>query len=129
MKKYGILLFGLAESAIGTATLAAIIAEILSRGVSSKPANVLVFVVISSCISLSLGIGILLRRRYARKFLIFFAGWVILSKILITMEIMTLCCALETQVPPNLKNAVSAVYHGLVMFFFHHPAVKKEFER
>lgn len=127
-QKSGILLFGLAELTLGITTLCSIFFEIATRGASSKPANVLVFVVASSAISSALGAGVILRRRYARKLLVFFAGWVILSKILIMMDILALCCELETTISPNIKNAVSIVYHAAVMLYFHHPLIKAEFE-
>lgn len=126
--KIGILFFGLTELTLGTTTLCSIFFEIARRGASSKPVNVLTFVVASSAISAALGAGVILRQRYARKLLIFFAGWVILSKLLIAMGILTLCCALETTVSPNVKNAVSIVYHAAVMLYFHHPLIKAEFE-
>ncbi|HQP91835.1 MAG TPA: hypothetical protein PLU24_04095 [Candidatus Omnitrophota bacterium] len=128
MPKQGIFIFGIAEIAIGITTLLSIFFGFLTQGYS-KPANVLAFVIISSLISAGLGAGVLLRLKYARKLLIFFSGWVILSKILIFMRIIILCCALETMIPEGLKNYVSILYHLIVIFYFHHPSIKAEFEK
>jgi uncharacterized protein YybS (DUF2232 family) len=125
--KQGILLFGLIEIGIGTVTLAAIGRNLLA-GVLPKPPNVLAFVVISSLISICLGAGILCRRPYARKFLIFFAGWVILSKILIFAGIIVLCCEMETTMAPDIKNIISILYHIAVITYFHSRSIKAEFK-
>lgn len=125
--KKGILFFGLIETAIGTITLASLLQSAIT-GALAKPPNVLVFVLISSLISMSLGIGVILRWRYFRKLLMFFAGWVILSKILVFGGIIVLCCGLETSIPFPVKNIVSILYHLIVIFYFHRPAVKMEFK-
>lgn len=126
--KNGILLFGLTEIAIGAITLAATLQNLFT-GAAVKPLNVDIFVITSCLVSISLGAGVLLRFSYARKFLIFFAGWIILSKILIFAKILILCCSLETVVPSHLKNMTSIIYHALVIFYFHHPTIKAEFKR
>jgi len=128
MQKKGILFFGSTEILIGSVTLAAN-ALCLTMHTCVKPLNVLLFVVTSSVISVSLGAGVLLRRKYARKFLIFFAGWIILSKVLIFAKILFLCCELETTLPTSLKNIVSIAYHIAVILYFHQPVIKAEFER
>jgi len=82
---------------------------------SVKPVNVLVFVVVSSLLSVSLGAGVLMRRRYARKLLMFFAGWIVLSKILTFGGIITLNGSLETTMPAGLKNII---FHWKDYFIF-----------
>jgi hypothetical protein len=126
--KPGVLFFGLTEIAIGSATLASIYDAYLVSGIT-KPFNVLVFVVVSSLISVTLGIGIIKKNRLARKLLLFFAGWVILSKILILGNIISLCCALETSTPAYVKNAVSICYHLVLILYLRRPLIKKEFLR
>lgn len=121
-----IFIFGTTEITIGATTLIAILSGVIAN-TSQKPLNVLIFVIISSIISASLGAGLLLRWHYARKLLIFFAGWVILSKILIFAKIIFLCCDLETTLAPDLKNIVSILYHSILIFCLHQPCVKKEF--
>jgi len=126
--KQGIFLFGLIEIGIGTITLAAIGRNILT-GFLPKPPHVLAFVVISSLISICLGGGILFKWPYARKLLIFFAGWVILSKILIFAGIIVLCCELETTITPDIKNIISILYHAVIIAYFHSQPIKREFKQ
>ncbi len=128
MFKKGIVFFGLTEIGLGGATLIATAMSLL-LGLCAKPLNILVFVAVSGLISLSLGIGVLLRNEYARKLLLFFAGWVILSKVLIFAKIMILSCELETTILSHLKNIASIIYHLLVILYFHNQLIKKEFKR
>lgn len=126
MFKKTIPFFGFTEIAIGVTALTATVYSAATK-TSQKPANILIFVIMSGIISTGLGTGLLLRWHYARKLLIFFAGWVILSKILIFSDIISLCCDLETTFSPALKNMVSILYHALLIFCLHQPSVKKEF--
>jgi hypothetical protein len=126
--KPGILFFGLTEIFIGSVTLASILDAYITRG-ATKPLNVLFFVILSSLISIALGIGILKKFRLARKLLVFFAGWVILSKILILGNILSLCCALETTFPAFEKNMCSIIYHLALIITLRRPAIKKELTR
>ena len=126
--KQATFLFGLIEISIGTITLAVIIQNLVV-GILTKPLNVLIFVIASSVLSISLGAGIILRWKYARKLLLFFAGWIILSKILIFSGIIILNGALETTVPPHVKNIISILYHLAIILYFHQPAIKTEFEQ
>ena len=125
--KQGIFLIGLTEIVIGTITLASLVKPLFS-GFLPKPLNVFLFVLVSSLISVTLGIGMLLRWHYARKLLLFFAGWVLLSKILVYSGIIVLCCALETTIAPDVKNAASIVYHLCVILYLHQATLKKEFQ-
>jgi hypothetical protein len=126
-QKKGILFFGLTEISIGTVTLMATGISLLKH-FSTKPLNILVFVIVSSLISVSLGIGIILRSHYARKLLMFFAGWIILSKFLVLTNIISISGALETTLPLSLKNIISIIYHLMIILYFHHPVIKKEYQ-
>lgn len=125
-RKY-IIFFGSTEIAIGMITLGAIASSIITHS-STKSLNVLIFVIISGLISTSLGIGVILRSHYFRKLIMFFAGWIILSKILVFGGIITLNGQLETFIPTGLKNIISMIYHTSIIFYFHHPMIKKEYE-
>jgi uncharacterized protein YybS (DUF2232 family) len=127
-KRKGVLFFAASEIIIGGLTLAATSFSLL-LGISSKPSNVLVFVITSSFISLFLGVGILLRLKYARKFLLFFSGWVILSKVFLFMGLITLNGAMETAIAPSIKNIISIAYHSLLIVYFLRPSVRSEFTR
>lgn len=126
--KQNILLIGLIEIVIGSVTLASLLKPLIEDGLLPKPPNVMVFVIVSSLISISLGMGLIFRWHYARKLLMFFAGWVILSKMLVFSEIISLCCALETKIAPDIKNGISIAYHAFIILYLHKPAVKKEFD-
>lgn len=108
-------------------TFGAVIASLITHS-SAKSPNVLIFVIISSLLSASLGIGIILRSHYFRKLIMFFAGWIILSKVLIFGGIITLNGQLETSIPIGIKNFISIIYHALIIAYFHHPLIKKEYE-
>lgn len=122
----GIVIFGLIEIAIGLVTLTAVISSLI-LGKSTKPLSVLVFVITASGISLGLGIGILRRNLTSYHFLLFFSSIIILSKILILTKIITLSGELETSISADIKSLVSICYHSLLIFYFVHSAVKKEF--
>ena len=124
--KTGVTLIGTIEIAVGSITLIANLQGLLT-GTLPKPPNVLTFVITSSLISVFLGTGLLLRWHEARKLLMFFAGWVILSKILIFGGIIVLCCELETAVSADAKNMISIFYHLFVIYYCHTRTVKKEF--
>lgn len=127
-KRKGVLFFALTEVIIGSLTLTTTSLSLL-LGFSSKPSNVITFVITSSFISLFLGIGLLLRLTYARKLLLFFSGWVILSKIFLFMGLITLNGAMETTIAPHIKNIISIVYHGSLIVYFLRPSVRSEFTR
>lgn len=123
---YGEIVFGLIEVIFGLATLIAVLSSLIA-GVSSKPPEVLIFILVTSVLSLSLGIGILRYNRTSCYLLLYFSTVVILSKILIFAKIIVLSGALETSMPPQIKNSISIVYHGLLLFYFTRPPLKKRF--
>jgi len=125
-KNYGIIIFGLIEISIGLVTLVGVIISLI-LGKSTKPPEVLIFVLTTASISLSLGIGILRRSLSSYHLLLFFATVIIISKILIFAKIITLSGALETNVPSSVKNIASIIYHGLLIFYFVQPSARKEF--
>lgn len=124
--KIWIFIFGLIEIAIGSTTLIALALSLI-LGKSTKPAGVLMFVILASVMSLSLGIGILRRSLFCRSLLLYFATVVILSKILIFARVITLNGALETSIPAGVKNAISIIYHCLLIWYFSRESTRKEF--
>ena len=125
-KLKGIQIFAFIELSIGGLTLASnLIALILHT--SRKPFNVLLFVILASLISILIGTGLLHRKRLSLTLLLYFAFSIILSKILIAANIISLSGALETGVPAPVKNALSLIYHSLVIWYFNQKQVKSEF--
>lgn len=125
-KDTAILIFGLIEIAIGAITLIAVMTSLILT-ISTKPLNILLFVITTSLISLGLGLGIIKRNIQAYRMLLFFASVVILSKILIFTKIIALNGALETSIPASVKNIISLIYHILILLYFNLRIVKKEF--
>ena len=127
-RNYAIVIFGFIEIGIGLITLVAVITSFI-LGKSIKPLEVLIFVLTTSILSLSLGIGILRHNLVSYRLLLFFAAVIILSKILIFAKLITLAGALETHLYPGAKNTISIIYHSLLIWYFIHPAVKKQFTK
>jgi len=125
---WGLIAFGLIEISIGLVTLMVVITSLI-LGKSTKPLEVLIFVLTTSILSLSLGIGILKHNLVSYHLLLFFATVIILSKILIFAKIITLAGALETHLYPGTKNIISIIYHSLLIGYFIHPSVKKQFTK
>ena len=122
----GIVIFGLIEISTGLITLIAVIISLI-LGKSIKPLEVLIFVLITSIISLSLGIGILRYNLASYHLSLFFATVIILSKVLIFARIISLSGALETNISPTAKNIISIIYHSLLIWYFVRPSVRKQF--
>ena len=121
----GIPTIGLVEISIGLVTLLSI--PFFARLGHTKPSGELFFVVTSSLLSFLMGAGILLRLNGARKWLVFFSGWIIISKLLIFLGVLRLVSEVPASLPIQLKNIVSLFYHGLLIVYLRHPLVQKEF--
>jgi len=121
----GIPLFGLVEIAIGLVTLLFI--PFYARLGHVKPPGELFFVLASSLFSFVLGAGILFRFNPARRLLIFFSGWVIVTKVLIFLGVMTFVSEVPVTIPIQIKNVISVLYHTVLMLFLRHPLIEKEF--
>ncbi len=125
-QNYGVFIFGLIEICIGVVTLVALIESSLFRQ-SAKPPEVFIFVLVTSLISLSLGIGILRYNLNCYHLLLYFATLIIFSKLLIFAKIISLSGALETSVPSGIKNTVSVIYHALLLLYFNSAGVRERF--
>jgi len=126
LRNAGIIFFGLTEVIIGSFTLIAVIVSLL-LGKSAKPPEVFIFVLTTAVISLILGIGILKRNLTSYHLLLFLSVIIILSKILIFAKIIFLSGALETSMPPSVKNIISIVYHSLLIWYFSRSYIRRQF--
>lgn len=125
--KLGVIVFSLIEILIGSVTLIAVILNLI-QGKSTKPLEVLIFVLATSIVSMILGLGILLRRNLTcYHLLLYFSSIIIFSKILIFAKIISLSGALETTLPLSLKNTISILYHLLLIFYFTRQPIREEF--
>lgn len=114
------------EMAIGLTTFIGTIGAVLI-GASQKPINILVFVLVSSVISTMIGFGLLYRHNQARRALLFFAGFVVLTKILALMGIIKFNGEILTMPPTDIKNIISFIYHASVILFLEQKTSKALF--
>lgn len=128
MVKKLINLFAAIEIFIGGLTLISVVTTLILRN-STKPPNVLIFVIITSLISFLLGLGLLIRNPQAYYIILYFAITIIIVKILVFSKIIILNGALETSIPAHFKNIVSLIYHGSIIWFFSLRKVRLEFQR
>jgi hypothetical protein len=123
----GIIVFGIIEICIGMFMFCDTFLYMLA-GKPSRPPEVVVFILTTSFISACLGIGVLRYHIHSYHMLLFFSSVIILSKVLIFGNIISLNNALETQLPFTLRNFISIIYHGILIVYFIDPAVKKRFK-
>lgn len=124
--RIGISIVAIIEVLIGSITIAAVIISLL-QSKSSKPPEVLAFVLTTAAISTMLGFGILKKDIHSYHLLLYFASVIILSKILIFAGVITLNGALETAMPSYLKNIISILYHSLLILYLTRKHVKEHF--
>ena len=120
MTKIFVFLIGVIEILIGVFTLfgVAIVQIADVQGIEPKPLNVYLFVVVAAAVSFVLGVGVIAKREWAGKVLIFFSGYIILTKLLKYLGLLTFSGDILTVIPPRGKDAVSILYHLFVMAFF-----------
>jgi hypothetical protein len=123
-----IVLFSAIEIFIGLFTLLVVSFSII-LDFNTKPLNILIFVYVTSILSFFLGIGILRLNKQAYELLIFLCIVIILSKVLIFLNIIRLNGALETTFPPNIKNAISVIYHSLFLLYLKSKTTKSLFKK
>ena len=119
-------MFALIEILVGSITLIAVILSLI-QGRSTKPIEVLIFVLTTATLSTTLGFGILRRNLTCYHLLLYFSSIIIFSKILIFAKIIALSGALETTMPASIKNIVSISYHSMLIFYFTRKAIREEF--
>ena len=126
--KQGIRVLAIIETFIGLTTLIAVSLSLI-QGKSSKPLEVLIFVLVAALISTGLGFGIFKCNLNAYRLLLYFSSTIILSKILIFAKIITLNGALETTVPSDIKNIISVLYHSILVFYFTRKSIREQFDK
>jgi len=119
-------LIGSIEVAIAMATMFGLFYSLLLAR-STKPANVFVFVLASASVSLCLGMSLFFLKGWARYLLVFFSGYVILTKVLVFMNILQLEGEMITSISNPAKNTISILYHLVVIIALLHPSVKRLF--
>lgn len=115
------------EIFIGLFTLSGM-ALYLHLGLLAKPPNVLTFVTVTAVVSTLLGLGLFRRKRAVATLLVFFSGYIILTKVMVATDLMQFNGAILAYLPADLKNLVSALYHLFVIVFLTKPSVQKELQ-
>lgn len=115
------------EVAIGASTLFGVIAACLMH-LSKKSPTVLVFVLAPAAISISIGVGLFRRRAWAANLLIFFSGYIVLTKALVFAGFISFNGEILELIPSGLKNWVSFAYHAFVMAFLARHGVGQSLE-
>lgn len=113
----GIKCFAYTEIMLGIVSLFSLAFSLLNNP-PSYPTTLTTFLLAAALISISLGIGILNFSRQSYYLLIFFSGVIVLSKILIFSNIISLNQAITSPFTPGVKNSVSFIYHSLLIFYF-----------
>ncbi len=129
MKRFNeaiIALFGCIEVIFGLVTIIALLEAKLFFGIA-KPPPAAAFVLLTAIISFSLGCGILLRKLWARKLLMFFAGYIILTKVFILLGVLILSPPFLPLVSSNTRAGISVFYHLLIILFFNKEDVRAYF--
>jgi len=125
--KRGIIIFAFIEITLGFITLFTVFSSLI-QGKSTKPLEVLIFVLTTAVVSMALGLGILRYNLTSYHLLLFFSRVIILSKILVFAKIITLSGALETRIPSSLKSVISIFYHSLLIFYFTRRSTREQFD-
>jgi len=97
--------------------------------ISKKPLNVFIFIFLANLTSSIIGIGLLNYKQWARNFLVFFSGCIVLTKIMIFAGLLHLNGEIVTFPPASLKNYVSIVYHGFIVLFLTRQITKECFAK
>lgn len=120
MSKMFVFLIGIVEVLIGLLTLFGV-AIVQTAGISDidpKPLNVYLFVVTTAAVSFVLGVGVIAKRKWAGKALMFFSGYIIMTKLLKYCGLLTFSGDILTTIPVWGKDTISLTYHAFVIVIF-----------
>jgi hypothetical protein len=111
-------LIGITEIAIGLCTLSGIAITPIAD-FPQKHLSVMIFVIVTSIISVFLGIGIIKNNKMAIKLILIFSIYIILTKIFIFLGLMQFNGEIISFISRNTKNYISLIYHCLLVFVFY----------
>jgi len=122
MKKTLFYLIGIIEVFIG---LISLVSHFLSQIAvvtlfNPKPLNIYIFVVVTASVSIILGIGMLNLRSWAISLLIFFSGYIVLTKIFIYAGLMIFYPNEMILLPRWVVDLTSVTYHLSILIFLLH---------
>ena len=93
-----------------------------------KPLNVFVFVLATAITSSAIGLGIFKRWRWAWLLLVFFSGYIVLTKALLLSGLMIFTGEIITFIPMDVKNFISIGYHGFIVAYFTGRRIRNQFQ-
>ncbi len=91
-----------------------------------RPKTVYGFVVLTSLISVIIGIGLFKYKNWGRQFLIFFAGYVIFTKFLLFSNLVEFTGNTIKVMSIEFKDVLSFIYHIAILIIFNLRVIKKE---
>jgi|GEM_PF-5092334 len=115
------------EWGIGVSTLAAVFYGPESF-LDSRP-GVMPFVCLAAVVSILIGTGLFFKKDIARRYLVYFSGYIAIEKTLIFIGVFSLNCKLIDHFAGIPIEWVSFAYHLTIVSLFTRPAVKRYFER
>jgi hypothetical protein len=115
------------ELLIGLSTISSLMTSYL-LDVSKKPLNVFIFVLATSITSACIGVGLFKRHRLAWLLLVFFSGYIVLTKMLLLTGLMIFTGEIIKFIPMDLKNYISIAYHTFIVFYFTRKSVRTQFK-
>ncbi|MCX5680489.1 MAG: hypothetical protein NTZ95_07625 [Candidatus Omnitrophica bacterium] len=124
--KRAISIIAVIELLIGASTVLGVTTTYLLH-LSEKSPTVFIFVLSSAIASTAIGLGLLKHKKWARTLLVFFSGYIVITKVLIFSGLMNFNGEIITFISAGLKNYISIVYHICVVLFFTQHKVKKQF--
>ena len=127
IKKF-IRIIAVIELSIGVFTICGLTIYAL-LAISKKPLNVFIFVFLAGVVSGGIGTGLLNYKQWARNFLVFFSGYIILIKVLIFAGLLHLNGEIVAFPPASLKNFISIAYHVLIVLFLTRQTTKECFTK
>ena len=104
-------------------SLSFIIASLINP--PGRPKTVYGFVVLTSLISIIIGVGLFRYKNWGRQFLIFFAGYVIFTKFLLFSNLVEFTGNTIKFMSINIKDILSFIYHCGILLIFNLKDIKK----
>ena len=111
------------ECAIGASTALSLFYYPGQSG-SRKPTGVFIFVLIAAAVSFLIGAGLFLKKEKARKYLVYFSGYIVIEKMLVFLGVLSLNGRVLVAVLGIPVDGISVVYHLLILWLFNKPNMK-----
>jgi hypothetical protein len=120
-------IIALIELLIGLVTVSSLVIT-STLFLSRKPFNVFLFVLATSVTSIAIGMGLFKRWRWAWLLIVFFSGYIVLTKVLLLFGLLIFTGEIITFIPMEAKNYISIFYHAFIFFYFTRKSVRSQFK-